>query len=290
MIPVEVELVIVAAASSVFELDPLNGVMLSEAVLQGGAKDPAWIGALLLRIFRATIPAPWKLGAAMPSDQIIPYLFFGGMLVLVATIVSVSLHFARKRTRELTEVAQRIGFQFVGKAWTGPSLSSQHKTSLLQRTRGRFSNVITGSSSGLQIGLFDYTYPAGKTSITQTVATFSQAQQLPPFALRPENFFDRIGDAIVHNDIDFDSNPEFSKRYLLKSPDEASTRRLFTPGLLTYLEQFQTSWCVEGSGPTLLVYRGGRPTRPSDLPAFLEETSRIARTFFASEGLRKPVP
>lgn len=245
---------------------------------------------LLRRTFQATIPAPWKLGAAMPSDQLIPYLFVGGMLVLVASIVSISIHFARKRTRELREVAQRIGFQFVEKAWTGPSLSSQHKTSLLQRARGLFSNVMTGSSSGLQISLFDYTYPAGKTSITQTVSAFSQDQQLPPFALRPENFFDRIGDAIVHNDIDFDSNPEFSKRYLLKSPDEASIRRLFTPGLLTYLEQFQTSWCVEGSGPTLLVYHGGRPLSPSDLPAFLEETSRIARTFFASEGLRRPVP
>ena len=226
----------------------------------------------------------------MPSEAMIPYLFFGGTLVIVATIVSISIHYARKRTRELTEVAQQIGFQFVGKAWPGPALSSQHKTSLLQRTRGRFSNVMTGSSGGLRISLFDYTYPAGKTQIAQTIAAFVQDRQMPPFAMRPENFFDRIGDAIVHNDIDFDSNPEFSRRYLLKSPDEAATRSLFTPALLTYLEQFQTSWCVEGSGPTLLVYRGGRPARPSDLPAFLEETSRVARTFFASEGLRKPVP
>ena len=112
---------------------------------------------------------------------------------------------------------------------------------------------------------------------------------MPPFALRPENFFDRIGDAIVHNDIDFDSNPEFSRRYLLKSPDEAGARRLFTPSLLTYLEQFQTIWCIEGTGSTLVVFHGGRSVSPSDLPAFLEETSRMARTFFASDGLRKPV-
>jgi len=129
----------------------------------------------------------------------------------------------------------------------------------------------------------------GKSSVSQTVASFSQDQQLPPFALRPEHFLDRIGDALVHNDIDFDSNPEFSKRYLLKSPDEAGTRRLFTPSLLTYLEQFQTNWCLEGTGPLLIVYHSGRSVSPSDLPAFLEETSRIARTVFASEGLRKPV-
>jgi len=224
----------------------------------------------------------------MNSRDVIPFIMFGGFFVLMAVIITASVLYARKRTRELTEVAQRIGFQFIGNG-SGPSFPPQPKISMLQRTRGRFSNVMTGSSGALQIKLFDYTYPAGKTSVTQTVAAFSQEQPLPPFALRPENFLDRIGDAIVHNDIDFDSNPEFSKRYLLKSPDEAGTRRLFTPSLLTYLEQFQANWWVEGTGPLLIVYHGGRSVSPSDLPAFLEETSRIARTFFASDGLRKPV-
>jgi hypothetical protein len=228
------------------------------------------------------------MSAAMNSGDVIRFIMFGGFFALMAVIITASVLYARKRTRELTEVAQRIGFQFVGNG-SGPSFPSQPKISMLQRTRGRFSNVMTGSPGGLQISLFDYTYPAGKTSVTQTVASFSQNQPLPPFALRPENFLDRIGDALVHNDIDFDSNPEFSRRYLLKSPDEAGTRRLFTPGLLTYLEQFQTNWCVEGTGPLLIVYHSGRAVSPSDLPAFLEETSRIARTIFASDGLRKPV-
>ncbi len=218
-----------------------------------------------------------------------PFYFLGGMLVLMAVIITASVRYAKKRTRELTEVAQQIGFQFVGKNWSGPSLPSQPRISLLQRTRGRFSNVMTGSSGGLQISLFDYTYPMGKSSVTQTVATFIQDLPLPPFALRPENFLDRIGDAIVHNDIDFDSNPEFSRRYLLKSPDETGTRRLFAASLLAYLEQFQPDWHIEGSGTTLIVYQGGRPISPYDLPGFLESASGIARTVFASEGLRRPV-
>lgn len=225
----------------------------------------------------------------MGSNDAIPYLLFGGFLALMAVIVTASILYAKKRTRELNAVAQQIGFRFLANHWSGPSLSPQHKTSLLQRTRGKFSNVMTGESGGLQISLFDYTYPMGKSSVTQTLATFSQNLQLPPFALRPENVLDRIGDAVFHNDIDFDSNPEFSKRYLLRSPDEANTRRLFTPSLLTYLEQFQTKWYIEGTGSTLIVFRGGRPVSPFDMPAFLEETSRIARTFFASDGLRKPV-
>jgi hypothetical protein len=236
---------------------------------------------LLRRAFRATIPAHEEIGAAMSSHDVIPFVMFGLFFVVMAAVIVASVLYAKKRTRELTEVAQRIGFLFTGNG-RGPSFPSQPRISMLQRTRGRFSNVMSGSSGGLQISLFDYSYSAGKSSITQTVASFSQDKQLPPFALRPENFLDRIGDALVHNDIDFDSNPEFSKRYLLKSPDEAGVRRLFTSSLLTYLEQFQTTWYVEGTGPLLIVYHGGRTVRPSDLPAFLEETSRIARTFFAA--------
>jgi len=225
----------------------------------------------------------------MNSHDLTPFFVFGGFLALMAVIITASIKYARKRTRELTDVAQQLGFRFVGKNWRGPLLPSEPRISLLQRTRGNYNNAMTGLSGTLQISLFDYTYRVGKSTCTQTLAAFSQNQQLPPFALRPENFFDRIGDAIVHNDIDFDSNPEFSKRYFLKSPDEAGTRRLFTPSLLTYLEQFQTDWCVEGTGTTLIVYRGGRPVNPADVPAFLEAASGIARTFFASEGPRPAV-
>jgi hypothetical protein len=148
---------------------------------------------------------------------------------------------------------------------------------------------MTRASGGLQVSLFDYTYAVGKATATQILAAFTQDLPLPPFALRPENFLDRIGDALQHNDIDFDSNPEFSRRYLLCSPDEANTRRLFTPSLLAYLGQIQTNWNIEATGPTLILYRGAMLANPSDLPAFLDETSRIARTFFASEGLREPM-
>src|ERR1700675_3022930 len=110
----------------------------------------------------------------MDHHHIFPYFFVGGMVALAAAIIVISVHYARKRTRELAEIAQQVGFRFVGNTWSGPSLSASHKTSLLQKTRGKFSNVMTGSAGGLQISLFDYTYPAGKSSVTQTVAAFSQ--------------------------------------------------------------------------------------------------------------------
>jgi hypothetical protein len=226
----------------------------------------------------------------MGSNDVLVYGFFGGILALTVAIIAVSILYAKKRTRELAAAAQQIGFRFVGDSWSGPSRSCQSKTSLFQRTRGQFRNVMTGSAAGFQVSLFDYSYIVGKSAISQTVAVFSQERQLPPFELRPENVLDRIGDAFVHNDIDFDSHPEFSRRYLLQSSQKEDTRKLFTPGLLTYIEQIpaEKEWHIEGSGTTLIVYRAGMPVKPSDLRSFLDETSMIAGTFFASCGLKEP--
>jgi hypothetical protein len=223
------------------------------------------------------------------NSNVVPYFFFGGMIAMVAAIITVSVHYSRKRTRELTEVAQQIAFIFVGNNWSGPPRSSQYNTCLLRRARGKFGNVMTGSANGLSIGLFDFTYPMGKSSITQTLASFSQELELPPFELRPEGVLDRIGDSLVHNDIDFDSHPDFSRRYLLRSPDEAAVRNLFTPSVLTYIEQLPADkkWHVEGTATTLIIYRGGSPISPFEMPSFLEETSSIARIIFGSDGLKK---
>jgi len=209
-----------------------------------------------------------------------------GLAVIIWAILS-----AKKRTQELSQLAPQLGFTFMGKAWHGPVLDPLHKTSLLQRTRGRFSNVMVGMAGGLEAIIFDYTYSAGKSSVTQTLACFSQKLPLPPFALKPEGLFDRIGDAFVHNDIDFDSHPVFSNRYALKSPDEPGTRRLFTPGLLSYMEQLpsDTKWNIEANATNLFLYRAGRTVSAADLPTFLQETSAIARTIFTSDGLKNSV-
>jgi hypothetical protein len=77
----------------------------------------------------------------------------------------------------------------------------------------------------------------------------------------------------------------------LKSPDDAGTRRLFTPSLLTYMEQIPSegNWNIETSGTNLFIYRERRTVSASDLSTFFQETSSIATTVFNSDGLKNPV-
>lgn len=212
----------------------------------------------------------------------------GVILVLIgsaALVVAVSLH-ARKRTNAFRATALQIGLVFVGE---GDSQISELRTALFHRGipwSRTFRNVMKGQYAGLQTSLFEYSYSIGKGNFSQTVVAFTQDLRLPWFDLHPEGFISKITDAIFHRDIDFQSHPGFSSRYGLCGKDEGSIRALFTPALLTFLETLRSEkkWHMEGDGATLLLYRFQQIVEPSELRAFLDETSSIAQTFLSSCG------
>jgi hypothetical protein len=214
--------------------------------------------------------------------------FVGFGIAATLAIMALAIRQSRRRTRDLAALAQRMGFTFLGKDWRGPELSSNYKTSLLQRTRGRFSDAMIGQIGDLKVSVFDYTHGNGKSSETRTLTSFSQSAELPPFELRPENIFDKIGDVLTQNDIDFDSHPEFSRRYHLRTPDETRIRMLFNPSLLTYLEQIppDQKWHVESSGTSLIIYRHRYPARATEIPTLLNETTAIAKTILTNAGIK----
>ncbi len=225
----------------------------------------------------------------MTQNSLFVFWFFGFVLLVIAVIAVMAIRQARQRTRDLAALAQTMGFSFLGQGWRGPVLPATPKISLLQRMHpGRFSDAMTGAMGGFRVSVFDYTYGNGKNSITQTLTSFTQEVQLPAFELRPENIFDAIGDAITHSDIDFDSNPEFSRRYHLRAPDEMRIRTLFSPGLQMFFEQIPTdkNWHVEASGTTLIIYRHRWPAKAEEIPALLRETSAIAQAVCESAGIK----
>lgn len=224
----------------------------------------------------------------MQQNSPFAFWFVGFGITAAALIVALAIRQARQRTRDLAAYARNAGFTFLSDGWHGPKLSSMYKTSLLQRTSGSFSNVMIGRVGELNVGVFDYSYGQGKSRVTLTLVSFSQDAELPPFELRSENIFDKISDALMHEDINFDSNPEFSRRYRLRTPNKARIRTLFDPSLMNYFEQIppDKKWHVEASGPSLIIYRGRMPAGAAEIPTLLNDGSAIARTVLTAAGLR----
>ena len=233
----------------------------------------------------------------MDNNQTVVFLFAGIMAVVFIGVLIFTKIQAQKRTQALQGVAQEIGFTFKGDVWNNQPNAHQFGTPVFGRGRRRlFNNVMVGTSAGLETSLLDYSYTvgSGKSShtYTQTVAAYSQELWLPLFELRPEGFLDRIGDAFTHKDIDFESHPNFSRRYLLLGPAEQTIRELFSPALLTFLEALppDEKWHIEGCVTNLIIYRCDVTVGSEEFRSFLERTSSIAKTFFsAPAGLSKPV-
>jgi len=214
------------------------------------------------------------------------------LLVAIGLIIALLLLAAsrkgKQRAADLRAVADALGFNYAG---NDSSLTFQANTALFRRgSRRRFRNVMNGTYGSYPASVFDYSYTVSggesSSTFTQTVVAFRQDHQLPWFELRPEGFLDRIADAFVHRDIDFETHPEFSKRYALRGDDGTAIRVVFTPALLSFFEMLppERKWHIEGSGFTLLAYRANLTVAPQEIRTFVEETCSIANSFFAASG------
>jgi len=214
---------------------------------------------------------------------------FAVVIAITAAIWMLSNFLSRKRTSLLVAVAHQLGFAFGGDDWTDASRAPQLDTPLFERGRDKaFRNIMTGSRAGLESSFFDYSHGRGRHSTHQTLATFSQDAWLPLFEIAPKNFMRKLGNVILHKDIHFESHPDFSSRFQLRSSEAEKVRALFTSGLLSYLEGLnpKMKWHVEGCGPTLVIYRQGKIVKPEEFVGFVEETAAIAKAFFTLSGLK----
>lgn len=205
-----------------------------------------------------------------------------GLGVLIGLVVAAFRRSTAKRRAALQAVAQRSGWSYAGSD-VEPRALGVGPLPLMSKGRAqRASNVIRLSGAASAVAVFDYQYTVGagqhQRTIAQTVAHVRSTRlALPPFTLSGENLLHKVGGALGYHDIDFDSSPEFSKKYLLRSKQaEDRVRDLFTPSLRAYFEQ-RTTVTVEGHEQELLVYKSGRRVNPEDLPTFVDDAQAIAR-------------
>lgn len=210
-------------------------------------------------------------------------LFVLGVIGFTVLVVVLARRAAARRRAELEAVAAQAGGSFsageVSPETLGPGLFP-----LFTHGRARKARNVMRLSGPPAVTVFDYAYTVGagkhQSTVTQTVVHIdSPGISLPPFVLGPENLLHKIGGLLGYHDIDFDSTPEFSSKYLLRSKDaETAVRDLFTPSVRTYFEQ-RAPMTVEGSEDGVLVYRSGRRVEPADVLTFVEDARAVARQF-----------
>ena len=225
--------------------------------------------------------------AALPdSERTRTYVIvMAGGLVLAAVAICCLFVLLRERQRakKLKEVSEQMGWAFHPRGdWSlMDRLSLFHLFS--QGFTRRIKNIVHGRTERAEVAIFDCEYADVRKSKSRThwqsVVYFrSSSLDLPPFALRPENLFHKIGKVLGYQDIDFVSHPKFSQDYLLRSHDEEGVRRVFREQVLWYFEQ-QRGVCTEGVANQLIFYRTGQRIKPDGVGRFMEEGFRVFELF-----------
>ncbi len=217
------------------------------------------------------------------DEPLLVALIVLGSSLLIAGIIFIVKHYEKVRREALQEIATLMDLEFTSRPESS-FLSSLGKSPLFSRGHSKkTSNLMHGTVKEVDIKIFDYRYTtgAGKNSHThhQTVILFKADRlDLPSFKLSPENIFHKIGKAFGYQDINFDTHPEFSDKYLLKSSEEEFCREVFDAKILDYYQQ-RPGLSTEGSGSQLLFFRDSKKVSPEQLQDFLKDGMHIYTLF-----------
>lgn len=214
----------------------------------------------------------------MAAAPIIVGLIIGG-LALAGMIMFVVHKFEKARTERFQAVADELGLKFFPNGDPEVQNAMGHLWLFKQGHSRKTKNMLCGQTEDIDLAIFGYRYTTGsgkhRHTHQQTVISFrSPHLSLPEFELRPENLFHKIGQALGYKDIDFESHPTFSKRYIVRGPIDAAIRDLFTPEILEEFES-QNGISIESSNDRLIYYRAGKRIKPEEVRSFMEEGFRI---------------
>ncbi len=207
-----------------------------------------------------------------------PPLGFFVVIAVIAVFIVISWRRDRQRREALTAWAAARGWRFSKQG--PPRLHTRFPgLKILGRGHSRSSgNVITGSIDGHDVTCLDYRYVtgSGKSRSTHPIGMVVLDCGFPtiPLQIRREHAFDRIGEFLGADDIDFES-AEFSRRFYVKSNDRKWAYDIIHSRTMDYLMQAPKLDIEFGMGE-IAVYRAGHNS-----PAQHEEALAVARAMMA---------
>jgi hypothetical protein len=204
-----------------------------------------------------------------------------GLLVIIVLYI-LNWYKGKQRRKIFKKLAETMNFTFSEKGDESALYLGQFHL-FSQGHFHRISNVLTGMFGDIHVMIMDYKYTTsrGRYSSTyqQTVLTMeSDRLLLPSFNLQPTTLLYKIGHILGEQDINFDTAPVFSKKYLLRGKDEESIRRLFNERVFEYYEH-HPGLNTEGGGNKLIYYRNSKLVSLDEIQAFLQEGYDIFSLF-----------
>jgi hypothetical protein len=214
-------------------------------------------------------------------------VFFVGLIALL-------LYADKRRSNKIQAIATRLGYTFRRKATDADNtLIAGCNIANTGHSRSTSNILEAAESAELKITLFEYAYTIGygksAQRYNQTITRMqSPVFHLPDFILYPETIFSKLGKLFGGADINFPEAPAFSKKYILRGPDEVAIRALFTPTVLQFFEQ-RKALTVDSAGDTLFLHRANRRIKPEEIESHIAEARSVLALFFEAQSSQPSV-
>lgn len=177
----------------------------------------------------------------------------------------------------------------LGRSWRvwpggeGGPLHEHPALGVLQRGHSRRCGcLVRGELDGLPLALFDYRYVTGhgknRTTHRLALAVVDLPYPVQPLRLRPEHAFDKVGEFLGADDIDFES-AEFSARFHVAADDRKWAYDVIHARMMEFLLEAPAGFALEMGSHEIAVFRRGYGT-----PAVYEQALALL------QGVRERIP
>jgi hypothetical protein len=200
------------------------------------------------------------------------------MIILFGVIAYFSWKEEQKRKAKLTEWARRNNWSFRPDKYRG--LDREYPAiKLFDRGHSRFGkNVVKGHFKGFPVTCLDYQYTTGSGKNRKThrygVVVVEVDHPVIPLEIRREHIFDKVGEFLGMDDIDFESS-EFSRKFYVKSPDRKWAFDVIHSRTMEYLLKSPDYFIISFGHNEIAVEKGG-----SCEPEQYEEAVKLAIDLF----------
>ena len=117
----------------------------------------------------------------------------------------------------------------------------------------------------------------GDDQYARTVTVFNSDKfHIPEFIMVTKGFGDRMLESLFgSSNIEFSTDPEFSKHYMLNGPDQDAVKKIFTSKLRSFFTNSPKRWAASAANNNLILFTDGgfdEKLKPAEFEAYLDKT------------------
>ena len=189
-----------------------------------------------------------------------------GVIILLSLLISmIKGKIDEKRLHAISDYCSKKGYQFSENRTKIP-INSQALSVMSERKSGsEWGAEICGKSNGFDFYIFEHHYLIGggrsKEQTTDTICILTKYElDFPQFYIRDEHFFsDDLKKIFGGQDINFEDDPVFSKKFILQGKSEPSIRRFFNRKIReVFVNNHINGYVYEGFRDCFAVVKKGK--------------------------------